>query len=186
LLLLDEYTKIELYEGHMHTHLLYRECQSLILTCTSTTAILLDKQDRIPSSEFGHVPQFLEEFLHQSNDMVWENDGGYRFLHIANVWQLQHLAYVMLPDQPPHECVSRLEVPDVGGAWELTQVCWVEESDGLVLHVKCADFYFSHPQLDGAFRGYQRVRHLGATSAAPQHAINLPLTLDCVLHLITS
>jgi hypothetical protein len=39
--------------------------------------------------------------------------------HIADVWQLQHVAHVVLPDQPPRECVSGLEVPDVGGAWEL-------------------------------------------------------------------
>jgi hypothetical protein len=67
------------------------------------------------SFEFGPVLRFMEVFLHQSNDMVWENPGGYRFLHIADVWQLQHLAHIVLPDQSPRECVSRLEVLDVHG-----------------------------------------------------------------------
>jgi hypothetical protein len=95
----------------------------------------------------------MEEFFHQSSNMVWKKHGGYKFLYIADVWQFQHLAHIVLPDQSPRECVSGLEVPDVRGAWKLVQVYRIKESDGLVHHVGCAAFNLSHPQDDGAFRG---------------------------------
>ena len=95
----------------------------------------------------------MEEFFYQSNNMVWENPRGYKFLHIANIWQVQHLAHIVLLDQSPRECVSGLKVRDVHGAWKLVQVYQIKESNGLIHHVRCAAFNLLHLQDDGAFRG---------------------------------
>jgi hypothetical protein len=118
---------------------------SLILTCPTFKAILTNKQDRDSSSKFALFFQFMEKFLHQCNDMVWKNRKGYKFLHRANIWQFEHLAYILPLDQSPCQCVAGLKVPNVARTRKLEQVRRIKESDGFIHHLQCAAFNLSHP-----------------------------------------